>query len=370
MKRKSIFILTAAVITTLFSGCNKSVNVSAQNVVTEADEMSYGEIITPTAEITQLEDGFSTVRFQGDDGFRAFLDKGGASSDREVIEYLSTLLGSDLSFSGNTFGCSTISAVSSEGEHLFGRNFDWQGCEGLVVVSEPDEGYSSISTVNTNFIKNTAGNFENFLSDNNILTTASLYAPLDGMNEAGLTVSVNMIQDSEVINQNTDKPDLTTTTAVRLILNKAGSVDETVSLLKQYDIHSSMNMMVHFALADKAGKSVVVEYVNNEMIVAETPVVTNFYIAEGDKKDVGSSQSHERYDILMKLLSENENMTAEQVRYALECVSKKNFNEYESTEWSIVYNLDTGRADYYHRENYEKCYSFEIGGEEEGDELY
>ncbi|MCD8215396.1 MAG: linear amide C-N hydrolase [Clostridiales bacterium] len=156
--------------------------------------MSYGEIITPTAEITQLEEGFSTVRFQGDDGFQAFLDKGGASSDREVIEYLSSLLGSDLSFSGNTFGCSTISAVSPDGEHLFGRNFDWQGCEGLVVVSEPDEGYSSISTVNTNFIKNTAENLENFLSYDSVLTTASLYAPLDGMNEAGLAVSVNMIR--------------------------------------------------------------------------------------------------------------------------------------------------------------------------------
>ncbi|MCD8089601.1 MAG: C45 family autoproteolytic acyltransferase/hydrolase [Clostridiales bacterium] len=368
MKRKSNFILSAAVIAILFSGCNKSVDVSAQNVVvTGADEVSYDEIITPTAEITQLEEGFSTVRFQGDDGFQAFLDKGGASSDREVIEYLSSLLGVGLSFSGGTFGCSTISAVSPEGEHLFGRNFDWQGCEGLVVVSEPDEGYSSISTVNTNFIKNAAGGF---LSDNNILTAASLYAPLDGMNEAGLAVSVNMIQDSDVINQNTGKPDLTTTTAVRLILNKAGSVDEAVSLLEQYDMHSSMNMMVHFALADKTGKSIVVEYVNNEMIVLETPVVTNFYIAEGDKKGIGSSQSHERYDILMKLLSENETMTAEQVRDALNSVSKNNFNEYESTEWSIVYNLDTGRADYYHRENYEKCYSFEIGGEEEGDELY
>lgn len=88
MKRKSIFILSAAVIAILFSGCNKSIDVSAQNVVvTEAEEMAYGEIMTPTAEITQLEDGFSTVRFQGNDGFQAFLDKGGASSNKEVIEY-------------------------------------------------------------------------------------------------------------------------------------------------------------------------------------------------------------------------------------------------------------------------------------------
>ena len=38
------------------------------------------------------------------------------------------------------------------------------------------------------------------------------------MNEKGLAVSVNMIRDNASINQNTDKPDLTTTTAVRLLL--------------------------------------------------------------------------------------------------------------------------------------------------------
>ena len=39
------------------------------------------------------------------------------------------------------------------------------------------------------------------------------------MNEKGLAVSVNMIQDSEDINQDTAKPDITTTTAIRLLLD-------------------------------------------------------------------------------------------------------------------------------------------------------
>ena len=87
----------------------------------------------------------------------------------------------------------------------------------------------------------------------------SLYAPLDGMNEKGLAVSVNMIQDSASINQNTGKPDITTTTAIRLLLDKAANVEEALELLRQYDFHSSMGMMVHLALADADGRSVAVE---------------------------------------------------------------------------------------------------------------
>ena len=53
------------------------------------------------------------------------------------------------------------------------------------------------------------------------------------------------------------------------------NVDEALTLLQQYDLHASMGMMIHFALADTTGRGVVVEYINNEMVVTETPVVTN-----------------------------------------------------------------------------------------------
>lgn len=194
----------------------------------------------------------------------------------------------------------------------------------------------------------------------NIRTALALYAPLDGMNEKGLAVSVNMIQDSESINQDSGKPDITTTTAIRLLLNKAADVEEAVALLKQYDMHSSMDIMVHFALADKSGRSVVAEYVLNEMIVTDTPAVTNFYLAEGDKQGIGTAQSHTRYDILMRQLSEAATMNMEQVRDALDSVSKDNFGEFESTEWSIVFNLNKKTASYYHRENYGSSYNFQI----------
>lgn len=313
------------------------------------------------SQITALEPGFSSAGFSGDDGFEAFLSQGGASSDEDVTQFLASKLLADVAVNGNSFGCSTLTVSSPDGHQLFGRNFDWQTCNALVVTSKPSQGYASISTVNLGFISQAGGSLKQMLEQNDIRVLAALYAPLDGMNEKGLAVSVNMIQDNASINQNTDRPDLTTTTAVRLLLNKAASVDEALDLLQQYDLHASMGMMIHFALADTTGKGVVVEYINNEMVVTETPVVTNFYLAEGAKHGIGTQQSHERYDILTQTLADHPTMTMEDVRDVMDSVSKDDFNEFESTEWSAVFDLNIGTAHYYHRENYENRYTFSIG---------
>lgn len=118
--------------------------------------------------------------------------------------------------------------------------------------------------------------------------------------------------------------------------------------------------MIYLAIADASGNSVVVEYIGNEMVVTKTPVVTNFYLAEGEKYGIGTEQSHERYEILMNLLKENKFMGETEIRDALDRVSKDNFGEFESTEWSIVFSLSDRRATYYHREDYTQGYVFVI----------
>ena len=338
---------------------NVSISPPAQSDDTKPEDSTPQ--LPVISQITTLESGLSSASFSGDDGFEAFLAQGGASSDADVTQFLASRLLADAAVNGSSFGCSTLTVSSPDGHQLFGRNFDWQTCNALVVTSKPSQGYASISTVNLGFISQAGGSLNQMLEQNDIRVLAALYAPLDGMNEKGLAVSVNMIQDSASINQNTEKSDLTTTTAVRLLLNKAASVDEALDLLRQYDLHASMGMMIHFALADTTGKGVVVEYINNEMVVTETPVVTNFYLAEGTKHGIGTQQSHERYNILTQTLADHPTMTMEDVRDAMDSVSKDNFNEFESTEWSAVFDLNTGTAHYYHRENYENRYTFSIG---------
>ena len=364
MKKKTMIflgILLVAVVGWLWFSKSRA-KENQMNMTDSGDHQIMEVSESKTSKIRHLEDGLSYVRYDDDYGFQGFLDAGGASSDEEVLQYLMDHVlddTGDLAFLKNLFGCSTIQTRNAKGDVLFGRNFDWEHSNALIIQSYPENAYASVSTVNLDFIQSGTSMPIDQLPDD-VLAKAALYAPLDGMNEKGLAVSVNMIQDSDVIAQSGENQNLTTTTAIRLLLNKAANVEEAVELLRGYNLHSSMGMMIHFAIADAKGRSVVVEYVNHEMNVIETPVVTNFYHSPGEKQTIGTSQSHERYDILMDQLKREETMEMDQVRDALNSVSKDNFGEFESTEWSIVYNLQTREIHYYHRENYNRRYVLHI----------
>lgn len=383
---KKVWVMAAAVILLIsLAGCGRQVsdadegyslggqsgsegagNLDGMEDSEETEALEDNTVtVQASSEIEELEKGLSAVRYEGEDGFGTFLDGGGAKTDGEVMRFLagSFFAGNQSGFTMKTqgFGCSTLSVRNTEGGYFFGRNFDWNACDALVVTSYPQDGYASVSTVNLDFIRQGVGMAGSLLSDE-MMTMAALYAPLDGMNEKGLCVSVNMIQDGATISQNTGKTDITTTTAIRLLLNRAATVEEALKLLSQHDLHASMNYMVHFAIADSAGNSVAVEYINNEMIVTETPVLTNFYLTEGEKQGIGTGQSHERFELLTETLAGKPSMTRAEVRDALDSVSKDNFGEFESTEWSIVFDQSALTAVYYHRENYGKAYFFQING--------
>ena len=319
--------------------------------------------IRTAASVKKLEDGLYSMVYKGDYRFNDFLEQGGASDDLAVAEFVIQdvfhgLLPIDLR--GGTFGCSTISAETPEGDAVFGRNFDWGTCTALIVQTSPAEGYDSVSTVNMDFLNLGLDMPEEMQM--RLLSAAAPFAPMDGMNEKGLCVAVLMIQDSPGFHQDTGKPDLTTTTAVRLLLDQTADVEEAVELLAQYDMHASAGMMVHFALADAEGHSVVVEYIDNEMAVTETPVVTNYYLTSGEKYGIGTEESKVRYAMLEDMLQSGSSFTMDGIRDALDSVSKHNFDsEFASTEWSIVYNQSTGEARYYHRENYQNYYTFITG---------
>lgn len=361
MKKKMVIILIIVLILII-------IGIIFWNNYNSNDEITYEQgdtgnmVIQVSNDITKIENGLFYVRYDGNYYFEEFINRGGASSDEDVVRFLMNNLqlgDANLNFQSNLFGCSTLQTQNSKGEYLFGRNFDWNNCDAMIVISKPSNGYESISTMNMDFV--TSASRAISLLPDSTKAMVSLYAPLDGMNEKGLTVAVNMIQDSDTIEQNTSNPDITTTTAVRLLLNKASTVEEAIKILENYDLHASMGYMVHFALSDRTGRSVVVEYINNEMQVIDTKIVTNFYLAEGEKQGIGTEQSHTRYEILQNALNENSTMNEEQIRDALSSVSKRNFGEFESTEWSIVFNQETLEAIYYHRENYDKSYTFKIG---------
>lgn len=309
--------------------------------------------------IKKLDEGIYFIEYTEDYGFDTFLEEGGAASEEEMGKYLSEFLSDgkdDVQPKTEKQGCSTIQGKNKNDEYLFGRNFDWKDCTIMIVKTKPENGYASISTCNVDFL----GLGEEYLketSKNKILGLSAIYVPLDGMNEKGLCVADLLILTDENTNQETGKSNLTTTTAIRLLLDKAANVEEAIALLEQYDMHSSIGMMHHLAIADAEGNSVVVEYIDNELKVTQTPVVTNFYLTEGEKYGIGIMGSDQRYDVLMEYCESGKNSSELEIKNALQSVSQ---NQGNITVWSIIYNQHTKNADYYFKGNYENVYHFDL----------
>ena len=78
----------------------------------------------------------------------------------------------------------------------------------------------------------------------------STYVPMDGMNEKELCVAALIMECPWKTHQPAGKSRLTTTTAIRLVLDQAATIKKTIALLGRYDLHSSAGMMHHLALMD------------------------------------------------------------------------------------------------------------------------
>lgn len=332
----------------------------------------FGEIFAATNSVKKLENGLYSLEFVGDYGFDQFLERGGATNPDELAVYITEFLSRGFykptepateSVERN-FGCSYIYAkdksAANAGGYVSGRNFDWYSeCDVMIVHTVPKKGYESYSTCCLNFLGfGDDWKPEGFV--NSLMSIAAIYVPLDGINEKGLVVADLMAGDKELTNQRTEKPDLTTTTAIRLMLDKAANVDEALALLEQYDMNSDIGSAHHYAISDATGRSVVVEYVNNVMYVTESDVLTNHYLCDSSKNINETDNSFERFE---KLSSLNKNLDLEDAKNAIRSVSKqKNAVSNVITVWSLVYNQRAKKpfAEFYYMQDFENPIRLEL----------
>lgn len=285
-----------------------------------------------------------TMTYKGDYSLDKLLETG-VSSDAELVEFIVSELthGIPLTFDLPDLGCSTFIAEDEDGSALFGRNFDMYDSPALLLKTEPKNGYRSISMVNLAYIGYDDQNLPDSLSSS-LLTLAAPYVPMDGMNECGLAVSVMLI-DTEPTRQQTEKIDLTTTAAIRMLLDKAATVEEAIDLIGRYDMHASAGSCYHFMVADASGASAVIEYIDNEMVVLPgEPVSTNFLLTPGEY-DFGGG--YDRYDtVLYEIQRRGGVMTRTEAMDTLRlCSQQPTEGKRSATQWSCVYNLDTRKVD-------------------------
>ena len=279
------------------------------------------------------------------------LTKQGVNSDEALVNFVSNRLLKGLPLETNVDGaCSAFYTKSLDSGYLLGRNFDYHPSTAMLVRTNPKDGYRSISMVNLTHI----GYDEDLQPDsfiNKISTLAAPYIPLDGMNEKGFAIAVLVVEEQKV-HQSTGKTPITTTTAIRLLLDKAATVDEAISLLDSYDMNSSGETGYHFFLADAHGNSAVVEYIENNMQVLRnskqdsTLAATNFTLTT----EKGNGGGYDRYETIQSGLKSTKGiMSTEETMNLLEKAQfipstesdEETANKYAdcSTQWSAVYNL-------------------------------
>lgn len=256
-------------------------------------------------------------------------------------------------------GCSAFVSTTEDGCVLYGRNFDYKmDMSAVLIRTAPKDGYKSIGLVDTGWIGYGLGSLNDGVTDLS-LAVSFPYLIMDGMNEKGLAVCVLQL-DGEPTRQNRGKPKISTTVAMRMILDRAATVDEAITLLDEFDMQSaSSSANFHFLLSDATGRTRVIEYCINEMSVLDETYVSNFYL-DPDMNRFG--HGHDRYDVMTAALSfKNNTLTETEAMSLLELVSQPETEAATSmTQWSVVYDLTHLDAKVAIRRNYDNLFDFTL----------
>jgi len=325
----------------------------------------FGPILRSAFSVKKIDEGLYYMEYHGNDGFDKLIKQGGGKTAGELVTYIISFLSkgfynANIKYSYESdYGCTTLSARSEDGSILMGRNFDFPYGNGIIFHSYPKDGYESITTFNSDFY----GFGENWVPEgfvNQYLAVTGLFFALDGINEKGLAIADLMAGDNVQTHQNTGKPALTTTAAIKYLLNKAATVDEAVSLLRQLDMHSDIGSAHHYAMSDASGKSIVVEYVDDQIVIVDSPVLANHYLCE-QKLNVGLQKDDHRYDNLCKMYNEASGiMGVEEITDAIESVSQPQEEDFLGTAWTMVMDLTNPSVIYYSRRHFDKPFHIQL----------
>ena len=338
-----------------------------------------------------LDGSVYTMTVKGGFYFDEFLETGGAKSDSELITFITDHVTKgliDMGISESEIACSSFTAQTADGDRLFARNYDFSKTNTCIVFTDAGNGrHATVSTVDLQFLGIEPNNDVEGLMDR-ITCLAAPFAPLDGMNDAGVSCGIYMsYQGSDEVvptNIDTDKPDITSTTMLRLILDYADSVEEAVELVSQYDLHDSASTSYHYMVADASGKSAILEWVNGtdatdndgskrELKViyndddahigameaeADYQWITNFILQPGYYADDYEKAGLDRYNKIGEVLKENNAVFAdEKDAMGLLCtVGRRDWDNDDGngcTVHSVIYNLTDKTAYWVSNENFD-----------------
>ena len=336
------------------------------------------------------------INFSGDYFFDEFLSQGGASNDAELISFVTRSITKGIipmHIKTSSIACSAFTADTQSGDRVFGRNYDFSATNTAIVYTDPGEGrHASYSTIDLSFLGLDADKDVETIGQK-FLTLAAPYVPLDGINDAGVACGIFMSYQGEgkgtPTDTQTDKPDITSTTLLRLILDYADSVEDAVALAQQYDLHDSASSCFHYMVADSTGRSAILEWVGTDADhdadgaqrqlnvlwndtdalsdSADWQVVTNFIKTPGYYDGTTAEMKGlDRYEHLAAALRETDGVVADKdaAMDLLASVGRRTWNNDDSnsnTVHSVVYDLTDKSVLWVGNEHYgEEAYTFEF----------
>ena len=281
-----------------------------------------------------------------------------------------------------TFNCTSFQAVKAgEDGFWFGRNYDYFKNPTMVTVSRPKNGYASIAVSDmSHFGYNLEKLPEKALQK--LSCMAAVYAPVDGINEAGLCTSI-MALPKQASQQDTPAHDVGTTIIMRLWLDRCATVQEALDLAAKLDIRhdAAVGSGYHYMIAGATGDAAVLEFDKENgwksMVVRKSPdknqmLVTNhllsekYYTTEPDEA-VGNphSRSWWRYETAGEYLEQrNGVLTFDQVQECLALVHWKDLvwesGVVEDTQFSNVYDQKAITLDLRNWNDYDTTVHFSL----------
>jgi hypothetical protein len=257
-----------------------------------------------------------------------------------------------------TWACSLFAALGDADNMFYGRNFDWDFSPALLLFTAPPDGYASVSMVDIAYLGfdgSKASTVADLPLDERETLLYAPFIPFDGLNECGLAIGMAAVSPGEM-RPDPDKETINSLAIIREMLDHACNVDEALAILQSYNIDMSGGPPIHYLLADRSGRSLLIEFYQGETHVLpnETPwhQATNFLRVSVD--DVAQGLCW-RYDKIGDRLAESGGrLTAGEAMGLLSSVAQ------HSTQWSVVYGLSTGQIDVVMGQEYAESHSFTL----------
>jgi hypothetical protein len=236
----------------------------------------------------------------------------------------------------NPWACSLFAALGDPENSLYGRNFDWEYSPALLLFKDSPGAYASVSMVDLAYFGFSGDQAINLLKlpleeRRPLLRTPSM--PFDGMNEHGLVVAMAAVQ-LEVMTFDPDKETIDSIGVMREMLDRALDVDEALDILGRYNIRMN-GPALHYLLADRSGKAVLVEFYKGVMHVIPNlqpwHIATNFITASVEGDPAGTCW---RYDTISRRLDQTGGKPS--IQEALDLLAQVS---QDITQWSVVYDM-------------------------------